>query len=334
MPSEKQYQERRENIISILQYIRTHGPASRRQISANLSLSWGCVSELVSILLLQKILLEDEGQSTGVKGRTPTLLRLNEDVHFLGVDINRNGLNACVCDLSGEKVAAYSDTLRCGSKEELLHSVCSFVERIADQSIAGICFAMQGIPDEGKQVWAFPAEPPIPIDFSKELQNRLDIPFTVEHDPNCILYGCLDATKKNIMIVRLDRGIGAAIYTQNGFLENDLLELGHLVVTEDGQRLQELVSLNALEQAEDRDAYFAAAGKHLGVTLGNLCNLICLDKIYLCGDLTRYYPRFRDTMEQHYGKTVLPGHSAKLSVVDVTDAGYGAAKMAMDKFQY
>ncbi len=334
MPSEKQYQERRENIISILQYIRTHGPASRRQISADLSLSWGCVSELVSILLQQTVLLEDEGQSTGSKGRTPTLLRLNTALHFLGVDINRNGLNACVCDLAGEKVAAYSDTLRCDSKDALLESVCGFVTRIVDDRIMGICFAMQGIPDESKHLWTFPGETPILIDFSKDLQALPDIPFGVEHDPNCILYGCLDATKKNIMIVRLDRGIGAAIYTQNGFLENDLLELGHLVVTEDGQRLQELVSLNALEQANDQDAYFSAAGKHLGVTLGNLCNLIRLDKIYLCGDMTRYYPRFCNALEQHYRQTVLPGHNAKLSVVDVTDAGYGAAKMAMDKFQY
>lgn len=342
MPSEKQYLERRENICAILQYLRSSGAQSRRQIADALGLSWGCVSELVSLLLLQKILLEEEAHGGKARGRAPTSLKLNSDILFLGVDININGLNGCVCDLLGQKVAVYTDALQYGSKEELLQCLWRFVEDIIGKhkGLAGIGFAMQGILDRNSHLWEFSSKAPIRIDFEKDIQLRLDIPALIEHDPNCILYGCLDDTQARKMILRLDKGIGAAVYTGNGFLKDGLLEVAYLVVNEQGQRLRDVVCLDEIETicetAPESAAQqlFAQVGQYLGVTLGNLCNLLSLDEILICGEMVAYFDRFSPALMEHYRKTVLPVQQAKITPVPVTDAAYGAAKMAMDRFQY
>lgn len=347
MPSEKQYLERKENIAAILQYLRLSGPKSRRQIADKLNLSWGCVSELVWILLSQNILLEEEAVHLRSKGRAPGVLRLNSDICFLGVDINRNGLNACLCDLSGQRNAFYSDTLLWDSKESWLRSVCGFVQNILEKhpNIHGIGFAMQGILDRNSGIWDFSVQPPIQIDFAKDLQSRFHIPTVVEHDPNCILYGYLDNTDARKMVLRLDQGIGAAVYSGSSFMADNLLEVSCLVVNEQGQRLRDVVSLNQVKAlcgtswdrehpSQEAIALFESIGKYLGITLGNLCNLLSLDEILLCGELSAYSDLFLPYLEQHYKATVLPSQKAKISYVPVTDAAYGAAKMAIDQFQY
>jgi hypothetical protein len=110
MPSEKQYQERKENIATILQYLRANGKRSRRQIADALQLSWGCVSELTWLLLSQKLLLE-EAAATAAKGRTPGVLSLNPAISFLGVVVEKSGLTASICSLTGRQIAAPTTTI-------------------------------------------------------------------------------------------------------------------------------------------------------------------------------------------------------------------------------
>ena len=171
MPSEKQYRERRENIAAILTCIRSHGPQSRRQLSTRLELSWGCISELVSLLLARDILREDEPPTATGKGRTPTLLRLNTDLLFLGIDINTSGLSGCVCDLAGGRVASFHGKLAGESREAFTDSVITFTQEIIDDhpGICGIGFAMQGIYDAERKTWDIPLDVPASICFETDL---------------------------------------------------------------------------------------------------------------------------------------------------------------------
>ncbi|MBQ3049069.1 MAG: ROK family protein [Oscillospiraceae bacterium] len=342
MPSEKQYLERKENIATILEHLRSNGAKSRRELSAELGLSWGCVSELVSILLLQNILLEEEAREAKTKGRIPTVLSLNPNIFFLGVDVNIIGLKGCVCRLTGEKTEEFSDKLNCNSKEEFMASICSFVNGIIDKyKISGIGFAMQGIFDAENNLWKLPTKSNISINFASELEGKFNLPIMVEHDPNCILYGCIEKNEGSKMIVRVDRGIGAAIYKNNVFWKNELLEIGYMVVNEKGERLYEVASLQGvteeMKKSENRgllEEYFSRAGKYLGIGLGNICNLISINEIYLCGDMVEYYELFSQKMEESFKATALSADKTKITAVRVTDAAFGAAKMAIEKFQY
>lgn len=345
MPSQKQYLERKDNIASILQHLRRNGPQSRRQIADALHLSWGCVSELVMLLLSQTLLLEEAVAEPKVRGRIPTVLRPNPEVYFLGVDINMVGLKACVCNLLGEPVAELCGELLYACKRDFLTSVTDFVCSVLQEypQIRGIGFAMQGILHRETNAWEFPAPNGFSVAFETDFANLSNLPFLVAHDPNCILYGCFEACEKSAMVVRLDRGIGAAVYRENVFFNNDLLELGYLVMSPDGKRLHDIVSISAIEQnlgcpiEKITDVPFAkecfsTVGKYLGTALGNICNLIRLDEIYLCGDLIAYYDWFSQDMLRSYQKTVVAEQAATLQAVEVTNAAYGAAKMAMDQY--
>lgn len=347
MPSKWQYLERKENIASILQHIRNNGPKTRRQLSCDLALSWGCISELVSILLQRNILTEENAANTNAKGRSPSLLSINTDVCFLGVDINLRGLRGCICNLLGENLASYSDTLHCRSKAAFITSVQQFVDGILEKhtNVFGIGFAIQGFCSADRNEWDFPGHPPFTVDFSADLSNHFSVPVSVDHDPNCILYGFLENSKVSKMIVRIDSGIGASIHINNDFFQNSPLELGYLVMNERGEKLHDILSLNAIKKhfpagitpdapTKEQQQFFENAGTYLGTALGNICNLFHLDEIYICGEMVCYYALFQAAMKQQYAKTVLPAQSAKIRAIQITDAAYGAAKMAMDQFPY
>ena len=98
MASSKQFIEKRNNIASIVSFVRSRVEATRLEIASALSLSWACVSDLVSLLIEQNILFEfkrtaQQGESVG---RTPTYLSLNPEKYFLGVDINDSGFSVAV----------------------------------------------------------------------------------------------------------------------------------------------------------------------------------------------------------------------------------------------
>ena len=339
MPSEKQYLERKENVSSILRYIRANGPQSRRQLSAGLSLSWGCISELVTILISKKILIEDVSDNHNSKGRASSVLRLNTEICFLGLDVNKNGLKASVCNLLGEKIEEFDDKLNFDSKANLVQTIIDFVKPILDtfKGVSGIGFAMQGIFRANKNAWEFPSDTSILIEPHKEFENIFNLPIITEHDPNCILYGCFDKSAENKMVVRLDSGIGASVFKNGSFLKEELLEIGYFVVNEKGERLHGIISKKAIEKnssEQQLENYLKYAGMHLGIVLGNVCNFLRIDDIYICGDLVTKYNLLNDSFYEFYEKTAIADYAAKITTVYVTDAAFGAAKIAMDNFQY
>lgn len=339
MPSEKQYLERKENVSSILRYIRANGAKSRRQLSNGLSLSWGCISELVTILLSKKILVEETSDNHNGKGRTSSVLSLNTDICFLGIDVNKSGLKASVCNLLGEKIKELDGNLNFDSKADFIQSIIDFVNPILDKfkGISGIGFAMQGIFNSNKNAWEFPSDNSFLISPENEFEEVFNLPVITEHDPNCVLYGCFDKKAENKMVVRLDSGIGVSVFKNGCFLKEELLEIGYFVINEKGERLHQIISKKAIEKKgseQQLEEYLNFVGMHLGIVLGNVCNFLRIDDIYICGDLVTKYKLLNNSFYRFYEKTVIADYAAEITTVYVTDAAFGAAKIAMDNFQY
>lgn len=339
VPSIKQGEERVENIGKILAHLRTNGPKSRRQLSDELVLSWGCVSELSSILISRNILLEVEPIEVKAKGRKPSVLTLNPNVCFLGVDINIQGLSGCVCNLLGEKIYHTSTEISYASKEDFIAFVISFVNEIIEKrtNIYGIGIAMQGILNKKANVWEFPLKNKIYINFDLDFGAAFNLPFFVEHDPNCILYGYFDEVSGNEMILRLDSGIGAAVCKNGEFLSDELLEIGYLVINDKGERLHDVLSINKIKSISSKEElvkYLNYAGGCLGLALGNICNLFRLDKIYLCGETVTEYDLLNADFFNIYNQTAIKSQTAKIIPAEVINAAFGAAKLAVDKFKY
>lgn len=328
MPSVKQALERHQNISAILQSIRTAGKSSRRELSKSLSLSWGCVSELVTMLIEEKIIVEEEKAVSVSKGRSPAMLSLSTEIVVLGIDINRTGITACVCNLYEQRILEMTEQLNVSDKESVLRQLFQLIDRLRSQfpAISVISLAMQGVRDRDAGHWRFPSDKPAFIDFEKDIASRLDIPSIIEHDPNCILFGHINHSESaSKMLVRIDQGIGAALYKYNRFFEDSLLELGYLVVGENGQMLKQL-----LDDPADQEKL----SRYLGITLANFSNMIALDEIILCGDLIRQESNFLHTLIQHYNQHVIDIARAGITTTDITNAAFGAAKLAIEQFPY
>lgn len=340
MPSEKQVEERKDNIHKILSYLRINSEASRRTLSSELNLSWGCISELTAILICNNILKEEKAQSEKAKGRQPSVLKLNPDICFLGIDINIMGLTGCVCNFLGEKIYTKKGIINCTSKSDFEASVIGFTTDMlnTEYNILGICFAMQGIYDKNDDCWDFPVKEVGKINFEDSFKEILEIPIITEHDPDCILYGCLEKSDSSKMMVRLDKGIGVSVYKNGRFLKDEFFELGYLVMNEKGDTLKELVSLEKIEKAEmnlnntEFEKYLNSSSEYLGCALGNVCNLIRLDTIYLCGDIISKYKIVNDDFYKTFEKTAISKKTC-IKTVEVTDGAYGAAKLAVDNFR-
>lgn len=328
MPSVKQALERRNNVSAILRAICNAGQTTRRELSKNLSLSWGCVSELVTMLIAEKVIVEDEKAVCTAKGRCPVMLSLSREVAVLGIDINRTGITACVCNLYEQTIWENTEPLDTSDKESVLCQLFCLIERLRSQfpNIAVISLAMQGVRDRAAGCWRFPSEKTAFIDFEKDIAYHLDIPTIIEHDPNCMLYGHIDNTESNSkLLVRIDHEIGAALYKYNRFFDDSLLELGYLVVGETGQTLSQL--LNTPDN-------YSNLGQQLGVTLANFSNMIALDEIILCGDFVRQNADLLPVIMLHYDRYVIDVAKATITTANIPNAAFGAAKLAIEQFPY
>lgn len=336
MPSDKQAAERLDNLSAILKLIRAKGNLTRRELASRLSLSWGCVSELIGILVADGTVIEEKAPSTDAKGRIPSILTLSDSKKILGVDINKTGLSCCVCSLAGEKLYECKSHLSTDSKSELLRDVLSAVTKMQNE-FPNICisgFAMQGIKETDSGCWNFSDH--IKIHFEKDVAPFLSVPAVVEHDPSCMLLGCMDnEARESKMLLRIDKAIGAAIYKSNGFFNGGLLELGYTAIG-GGKRLFELSDvdyIDALSDSEKKKA-LALAGEQLGIALGNFCNMISLDEIIICGEITKYEDMILPSIQQNYSETVIRQAAAKITVKSICNAAFGAARLALEAYPY
>lgn len=338
MASDLQAMERENNISSILRAIRTNKKTTRRELMSALELSWGCISELIGMLIEDGVIIEKKAEASASKGRTPTVLMLSDEKKALGVDVNKVGISFCVCDFYGEKLLEHTEPLNFEDREAVLSSIFSVIERarnaFPDISVIGI--AMQGIKDRELNIWRFPSKKASEIDFTKDIESKLDLPTIIEHDPNCMLFDCIeDSRTENKMLVRIDGGIGAAIYKFNRFFDDGLLELGYTVFGENGERLADVIKKCDVDGCESPCAEnLDRAGKLLGIALGNFCNLISLDQIVLCGDFMKHGQSVVPILEKNYSDTVIDIARAEITTKIIKNASFGAAKLAIEKFPY
>ena len=102
MASKEQLFQKQNNVSKILAQIREKGAVSRMELCDGLSLSWACVSDLVSEMITLGLVEEGRTVACG-KGRVPTILQLNESKLFVGIDAHDTGMSASICDLYGNK---------------------------------------------------------------------------------------------------------------------------------------------------------------------------------------------------------------------------------------
>lgn len=325
MASSKQFIEKRNNIASIVSFVRSRVEATRLEIASALSLSWACVSDLVSLLIEQNILFEfkrtaQQGESVG---RTPTYLSLNPEKYFLGVDINDSGFSVAVLGIDGKKTDYRKwEPEIFGSTDELAASVCDKVSVMlrAAEDCLGIGVAMQGAraKDGG---WNYPIMDKYEsFDPRPVIESRFELPVFARHDPECMLYAVMDNIGIDSMTLRVDNDIGVAAM-KNGRILEVPLDLGHIYVGE--EKLKTI-----LNKGDATGDYSKFAGE-LGMASANLAKLLGLKKVFIVGGILKWFNKVESRFDETFRRV---SSSIEYVVCDAQDASEGAARVAMAEY--
>ncbi|MFW5714125.1 MAG: ROK family protein [Brevefilum sp.] len=240
---------RQMNRSLVLNTIRLDKLISRAQISRKTGLSAATISGLVSALLDEGLILEqEEGNSSG--GRRPVLLSLNPSGGFvMGIKLMEEHLIAVMTNLEANVVDSKNVPFQGNTPEEVIRAISEGVELllakhdIPRSKLFGVGIGLAGIVDQETGILRLS---PIfgwqGLPFGRMVQENLQVPVYIDNDVNTVtLTEKWFGVAQNIdhfLTVTVGRGIGLGIVS-NGRLcrgQGGAGEFGHVVVDPDGER--------------------------------------------------------------------------------------------------
>ena len=209
---------REMNLNEVLKIIREEESLTRRKLQDLTGFSWGGVSQIVTRLLSQNLIIEVKDTSPG-PGRKPTCLQINgEENLLLGVDINSSGITAVIQNLKNEILEQISMSADCSARKKLLANTFQLTdqlfEKYKERKILATGISMQSAVDEKKRVSLYLKECPdwenVPLcDIFEE---RYKIPAYLAHDPDCLVASNVSMFGEDVLLCRIDYGIGLSVF--------------------------------------------------------------------------------------------------------------------------
>jgi glucokinase-like ROK family protein len=271
-------QEGLSALVTVLDYVRTHGAATRSTLVEATSLSRAVVTQRVSELLGYGLLIEGElAPSTG--GRAPRTVRFRASAgHLLVADLGATSIDVAVTDLAGRIISHLQEPVEIAAGPEV---VLDRVNELFQQ-----CLHSAG--DLPGELWAIGIGLPGPVEFESGMPDSppimpgwdrysvrdhfasYGVPLWVDNDVNVMVLGELRAGvargHDNVIFLKIGTGIGAGLIV-GGKLHRGAQgcagDVGHIQVLDGPERLCRCGNVGCLEAhagggALARDAMEAA----------------------------------------------------------------------------
>ncbi len=341
---------REMNLNEVLKIIREQGPLTRRKLQEFTGLSWGGVSQIVTRLLNQKMIIEEKDM-TQTAGRKPTCLKINGQQNLvLGIDINSSGITAVIQNLQNEILDQRSGAADCTSRENLLESVYQLTDELyqkyKDLTILSIGISMQSAVDEENGISLYLKECPDwrDVPLCEIFAERYGVAAYLAHDPDCLVASNVSMFGEDVILFRIDYGIGMSVFKNGDFIKAPgMLEVGNtLIMSEEYQRvtLNETVTISAIEKKAGKklaEVIQDTAGQqilkdiasHLAMAIANAAILFDIQTILLSGKLLEQAPMLFEELEKNLTE-YLPGQK-KIYKYDEKRAAAGAAWIAAER---
>lgn len=209
----------------VLNLIRTRQPISRAQLSRESGLQRSTISLIVEELVEDRWVLESPAGAV-VRGRRPTLLRLNEERVIIGVDIRPSQTTVVVSDAHGRFTR--QETLPTTPDAEatlarLAECVQSLVKRCKGKKVEGIGVSLPGRYDAatGRLIFA-PNLGWRQVDVLTPLRAATGLEVVAENAANaCVLaavwFGQVEGSR-DFVVVTVSEGIGTGILANGQML--------------------------------------------------------------------------------------------------------------------
>ncbi|MBL7164128.1 MAG: ROK family transcriptional regulator [Anaerolineales bacterium] len=229
----------------ILNEVYSRGEVSRADLARATSLTRSTVSEIVTALIEDALIVE-VGHGVSAGGKPPILLNVdNEARHVIGIDLASGEFRGALINLRGEIRHRVNIPVGRLSGERALFMVYELIDellKLADRPILGIGIGTPGLMDvkQGVVITAVNLDwQNLPL--AELLQDRYNLPVCIANDSQVSAlaeysFGEHDQIS-NLVLVKVGRGVGSGIvhnkelYYGDGFGAG---EIGHVKVDEDG----------------------------------------------------------------------------------------------------
>ena len=231
---------RGHNRALVLQTLFTAGQHSRADIARSTGLTRVTVSELVSELMAEGLLVEI-GQREGARPGKPAILLDIDRSSFqiVGVDLSDFAMfRGAVLDLGGNIVRRAELPMAGITGQAALDTVFALTERLlalVSAPLLGIGVGSPGIVDLAGTVVTAPNLEWTEVPLQDSLFERFGVPVVVANDANAAVLAehSFGDAQGDLMLVRIGRGVGAGLLLGGGPLHGSRCaagEIGHVVV--------------------------------------------------------------------------------------------------------
>ena len=235
---------RGHNRALVLQTLFTAGQHSRADIARSTGLTRVTVSELVSELMAEGLLVET-GQREGARPGKPAILLDIDRSSFqiVGVDLSDIAVfRGAVLDLDGNIVRRAELPVAGITGQAALDTVVALTERLlalVSAPLLGIGVGSPGIVDLAGTVVTAPNLEWTDLPLQASLSERFTVPVVVANDANAAALAehSFGDARGDLMLVRIGRGVGAGLLLGGVPLHGSRFaagEIGHVVVGTDG----------------------------------------------------------------------------------------------------
>lgn len=221
------------NKRTILEIIFKQQNVYRAQIAEMTNMSNQTITNLVKELLLEGLIKEVTLEKKS-KGRNPMALSINSELMTIGVEISVHGMSVCIYKINGELVACKDAKLSDDNLKTVKETIESLVETVDVNRVLGMAVSIEGIVDEASGLVIKSRDIGLDgINILSELA-YLNVPVLIRNDVNMLAE--TDSKKhkeKNYMLIKFDRGIGAALVIDGQLVQSEnhaAGEFGHMTV--------------------------------------------------------------------------------------------------------
>ncbi len=300
---------RHNNRALVLQTLYRGGRLSRADMARETGLTRVTISDLVSELLGEGLLVELGHREESRPGKPGTLVDINRSAfHIVGIDLSDSMVfRGAILDLDGQ-IVAYKVVPVDGSQGQAAVNIClaliKAVRKLATAPILGIGIGSPGIVDPQGIVLRTRTLGWFDLDLKSLIAQHFSVPVVVINDANAAVLAehAFGAADGDLMLIRVGRGVGAGLLLHGQLIEGSQFsagEIGHTVVGTDGGPtchcgkagcLDAWLSPGklsaALTQARSnkaKDAVLTEAGHRLGMMLAPIVSALNLTRVVVSG---------------------------------------------------
>ena len=300
---------RGHNRSLVLQTLYSDGAMSRADLARATGLTRVTISDLVSELLGEALVVEQGTRDESRPGKPATLVDIDRGgFRILGVDLSaHDAFRGALLDLDGgvhDRVTVPLDGATGEAAVAIVIELARELAAKADVPILGVGVGSPGVVDLAGIVLTAPNLGWHDLPLQERLGDALGLPALVANDANvaALAEHSFGDALSDTMLVKVGNGVGAGLIVGGTLLSGSRFsagEIGHVVVGTDGGEacacgkhgcLETWIAVPRLEarlaavtSPAERDGILARAGERLGIALAPVVGALDLAEVVLSG---------------------------------------------------